>query len=153
MFLIDAVMIKPMLDLQFANEFLGDLGVPSPQHVVIPMSSLPEHGGMILSMRDYLVFPRGADVIDFGFEYEIPRGPLPEPGTKRRPQGYSPASSTICHYLLDRGALKSNSIQVLATGEEAISRASERGVVLVGAFGYAMPRGNFPNQYYILMFG
>ncbi|KAG9062677.1 hypothetical protein KI688_004981 [Linnemannia hyalina] len=139
-FLIDAVMIKPMLDLQFANEFLGDLGVPSPQQVVVPMSSLPEHGGMILSMRDYLVFPRGADVIDFGFEYELPRGPLPEPGTKRRPQGYSPASNTICHYLLDRGALKANMIQVLATGEEAISRASERGVVLVGAFGYAMPR-------------
>ncbi|KAG0253018.1 hypothetical protein BG011_006597 [Mortierella polycephala] len=139
-FLIDAVMVKPMLDLQFANEFLADLGVPSPQQVVVPMSSLPEHGGMILSMRDYLVFPRGADVIDFGFEYEIPRGPLPEPGAKRRPRGYSPASNMICHYLLDRGALKSNMIQVLATGEEAIARASERGVVLVGAFGYAMPR-------------
>ncbi|KAF9316871.1 hypothetical protein BG003_001461 [Podila horticola] len=139
-FLIDALMVRPMLDMQFANEFLADLGVPSPQSVVVPMSSLPEHGGMILSMRDHLVFPRGADVIDFGFEYEMPRGPVPEPGTKRRPQGYSPASNTICHYLLDRGALKSNVIQVLATGEEALSRASERGVVLVGAFGYAMPR-------------
>ncbi|KAG0004908.1 hypothetical protein BGZ79_007696 [Entomortierella chlamydospora] len=139
-FLIDTVMVKPLLDIQFANEFLSDLGVPSPHSAVVPMSSLPEHGGMILSMRDYLVFPRGADVIDFGFEYDVPRGPLPEPGTRRRPQGHSPASNTICHYLLDRGALKSNMIQVLATGEEAISRASERGVVLVGAFGYAMPR-------------
>ncbi|KAG0346865.1 hypothetical protein BG004_000670 [Podila humilis] len=139
-FLIDALMVRPMLDMQFANEFLADLGVPSPQHVVVPMSSLPEHGGMILSMRDHLVFPRGADVIDFGFEYETPRGPVPEQGAKRRPIGYSPASNTICHYLLDRGALKSNMIHVLATGEEALSRASERGVVLVGAFGYAMPR-------------
>ncbi|KAF8976629.1 hypothetical protein BGZ46_008111 [Entomortierella lignicola] len=139
-FLIDAVMVKPLLDLQFANEFLSDLGVLSPQHAVVPMSSLPEHGGMILSMRDHLVFPRGADVIDFGFEYEIPRGPPPESGTRRRPLGYSPASNTICHYLLDRGALKGNMIQVLATGEEALSRASERGVVLVGAFGYATPR-------------
>ncbi|KAI1321834.1 hypothetical protein EDD11_000110 [Mortierella claussenii] len=139
-FLIDAVMVKPLLDLQFANEFLSDLGVPSPQQVVVPMSSLPEHGGMILSMRDHLMFPRGADVIDFGFEYDVPRGPLPEPGTRRRPQGHSPASNTICHYLLDRGALKANMIQVLATGEEALSRASERGVVLVGAFGYATPR-------------
>ncbi|KAI8602045.1 hypothetical protein EDD21DRAFT_89405 [Dissophora ornata] len=139
-FLIDTVMVKPLLDLQFANEFLSDLGVPLPQQVVVPMSSLPEHGGMILSMRDHLVFPRGADVIDFGFEYENPRGPLPDPGTRRRPQGYPPASNTICHYLLDRGALKSNMIQVLATGEEALARASERGVVLVGAFGYAMPR-------------
>ncbi|KAF9998297.1 hypothetical protein BGZ65_006205, partial [Modicella reniformis] len=139
-FLIDAVMVKPLLDLKFANEFLSDLGVPLPHQVVIPMSSLPEHGGMILSMRDYLVFPKGADVIDFGFEYEMPRGPLPELGTRQRPQGYSPASNTICHYLLDRGALKSNMVQVLATGEEALARASERGVVLVGAFGYAMPR-------------
>ncbi|KAK3816616.1 MAG: hypothetical protein J3Q66DRAFT_342984 [Benniella sp.] len=139
-FLIDAIMVKPLLDIQFANEFLTDMGVPAPHQVVIPMSSLPEHGGMILSMRDYLVFPKGADVIDFGFEYEIPRGPLPEPGTRLRPHGYPPASNTICHYLLDRGALKSNMIQVLATGEEALARASERGVVLVGAFGYAMPR-------------
>lgn len=139
-FLIDSVMVKPLLDLQFANEFLTDMGVPWPHQVVVPMSSLPEHGGMILSMRDHLVFPKGADVIDFGFEYDIPRGALPEPGTRRRPRGYPPASNTICHYLLDRGALKSNTIQVLATGEEAIARASERGVVLVGAFGYAMPR-------------
>ncbi|KAF9431114.1 hypothetical protein BGZ94_008889 [Podila epigama] len=139
-FLIDTVMVRPLLDIQFANEFLADLGVPLPQNVVVPMSSLPEHGGMILSMRDYLVYPRGADVIDFGFEYEVPRGPLPPPGAKRRPHGYPPTSHTICHYLLDRGALKSNMIQVLATGEEAISRASERGVILVGAFGYAMPR-------------
>ncbi|KAF9438250.1 hypothetical protein BGZ76_008983 [Entomortierella beljakovae] len=139
-FLVDAIMVKPLLDIQFANEFLSDLGVLAPHNVVVSMSSLPEHGGMILSMRDHLVFPRGADVIDFGFEYEMPRGPPPEAGTRRRPQGYSPASNTTCHYLLDRGALKSNMIHVLATGEEALSRASERGVVLVGAFGYAMPR-------------
>ncbi|KAG0223249.1 hypothetical protein BGW42_006007, partial [Actinomortierella wolfii] len=139
-FLIDTVMVRPLLDQRFANEFLTDLGVPNPQQVVVPMSSLPEHGGMILSMRDHLLFPRGADVIDFGFEYDIPRGPLPEPGSKPRPRGHSPASDAICHYLLDRGALKSNVIQILATGEEALARASERGVVLVGAFGYAMPR-------------
>ncbi|KAF9581566.1 hypothetical protein BGW38_001374 [Lunasporangiospora selenospora] len=139
-FLIDTVIVKPMLDIKLANEFLADLGVPSPQDVVVPMCSLPEHGGMILSMRDYLIYPRGADVIDFGFEYQLPRGPVPEPGTRRRPQGHPPMSNMICHYLLDRGALKSNMIQVLATGEEAIMRASERGVVLVGAFGYAMPR-------------
>ncbi|KAF9165146.1 hypothetical protein DFQ26_000536 [Actinomortierella ambigua] len=139
-FLIDTVMVRPLLDQRLASEFLTDLGVPQPHHVVVPMSSLPEHGGMVLSMRDQLLFPRGADVIDFGFEYDRPRGPVPEPGAKPRPRGHSPASEAICHYLLDRGALKSNVIQILATGEEALARASERGVVLVGAFGYAMPR-------------
>ncbi|KAI8363224.1 hypothetical protein B0O80DRAFT_492369 [Mortierella sp. GBAus27b] len=148
-FLIDTVMIHPMLDRRFASEFLAPLGITEPEKVVVPMSSLPEHGGMILSMRDHLMFPRDANLIDFGFEYDIPRTPaldlsaehgLGDTEPQKRPRGHSTDSDTICYYLLDRGALGKNVIKVVATGEQAIQRAVERGVVLVGAFGYATPR-------------
>ncbi|KAF9107721.1 hypothetical protein BGX27_008630 [Mortierella sp. AM989] len=144
-FLIDAVMVQPIVDRQFAADFLTPLGVATPEKVVVPISSLPEHGGMILSMRDYLMFPRGADLIDFGFEYDVPRESISGSGVDKaqsspRPRGHSTDADSICHYLLDRKALKSSIIHVIATGEEAIQRASERGAILVGAFGYATPR-------------
>ncbi|KAF9988007.1 hypothetical protein BGZ65_000436 [Modicella reniformis] len=148
-FLIDTVVVRPILNRRFASEFLAPLHVIQPEKVVVPMCSLPEHGGMILSMRDHLMFPKEADLIDFGFEYDIPRTPALEvsvelgsrtPGSQPPPRGYSADSDTICHYLLDREALKNNLIKVVATGEQAIQRAAERGVILVGAFGYAVPR-------------
>lgn len=157
-FLIDTVVARPMLDRRLANEFLAPLGINEPEKIVIPMCSLPEHGGMILSMRDRLMFPKDANLIDFGFEYDIPRTPALELGAEQgfgmhgvppRPRGHSTDSDAICNYLLDRDALKSNVIKVVATGEEAIQRAAERGVVLVGAFGYATPRGKQRYQHYM----
>ncbi|KAF9352696.1 hypothetical protein BGX26_009506, partial [Mortierella sp. AD094] len=149
-FLIDTVTVQPIVDRQFASDFLTPLGVSNPEKVIIPISSLPEHGGMILSMRDHLMFPRGADLIDFGLEYDVPRELVVETGVGSgvggkaeplpRPRGHSTDSDTCCYYLLNREALKSSVIQVVATGEEAIKRVSERGAILVGAFGYATPR-------------
>ncbi|KAF9289372.1 hypothetical protein BGZ68_009486 [Mortierella alpina] len=147
-FLIDATAAQPQLDGDFATEFLAPLAVRHPEHVVVPMLTLPEHGGMILSMRDHLMFPRGADKIDFGFNYDIFHEPEPRDvdlgmrsGLQQRLEGYPAASDTICRYLLDREALKSNVIKVIATHDEAVKRASERGAVLVGTFGYATPLG------------
>ncbi|KAF9984747.1 DIP2 disco-interacting protein 2 C [Mortierella antarctica] len=145
-FLIDATAAQPQLDREFAMEFLSPLGVHHPEHAVVPMLTLPEHGGMILSMRDHLMFPRGADKIDFGFNYDMLNGPeskhfdlTMESGLQQRLKGYPAASETICHYLLDREALKNNIIKVVATREEAVERSTERGAVLVSAFGYATP--------------
>jgi len=154
-FLIDTAVVRPMLDRRLANDFLAPLGINEPEKIVTPICSLPEHGGMILSMRDHLMFPKDADLIDFGFEYDIPRTPALELGTElgsdmnglqSRPRGHSTDSDAICNYLLDREALKSNLIKIVATGEQAILRAAERGVVLVGAFGYATPRGKLYYQ-------
>ncbi|KAF9585149.1 hypothetical protein BGW38_003700 [Lunasporangiospora selenospora] len=136
-FLIDAFIVQPQLDRQLADEYLSDLGVQSARHVVLPFCSLPEHGGMILSMRDHLPFPRGADLIDFGFDYETKRGSAANSETAQPlPKGHSSASDTICHYLLDRRALRHGAIKVVATGDEALQRSTEIGVMLVGAFGY-----------------
>ncbi|KAF8932525.1 hypothetical protein BGZ58_007013 [Dissophora ornata] len=52
---------------------------------------------------------------------------------------YHPPSSLACgEYLLHRGALRSNRIAILATGDEAYRQRDEPGGVLVGAFGYAL---------------
>ena len=137
-FLIHTVMTQPQLDADFATKVLGPLGVPSAEQVVVPMSSLPEHGGMVLSMRDCLPFLAGADRLGFGFHF----GQSQEGQQQERLQRHSSNSETRCYYLLDWEALRSDWIKVLATGQDAVDRASDMGVVLVSAFGYASPQGN-----------
>jgi acyl-CoA synthetase (AMP-forming)/AMP-acid ligase II len=138
-FLIDTIVIQPQLDIDLAKKVLAPLGVTSPEQVVIPISTLPEHGGMVFSMRDYLPFPSGSSKFDLGLQ----RIQIQEVQLKQRfLQGHSRKSETRCFYLLDREALKTNWIEVLATGQDAIDRALEVGVVLVSAFGYASLQGN-----------
>ncbi|KAG0371320.1 hypothetical protein BGZ54_006609 [Gamsiella multidivaricata] len=140
-FLIDTIMVQPLVNRQFTKNFLKPLGVPSPETAVVPIASLPEHGGMILSMRDSLMFPQGVDQIDFGFQYGVPLHMEPgKGGSEPQPRACSTDADAICYYLLDREALKCNIIKVVDTGEEAIKGATKRGVVLVGAFGYTIPR-------------
>ncbi|KAF9087334.1 hypothetical protein BGX23_008193 [Mortierella sp. AD031] len=141
-FLVDTVAVQPKVDLDFANKFLAPLGVLSAEQVVVPMASLPEHGGMIFSMRDHLSFPPGADKIDFGFlrDHREPQKQQEQPGSQQLLGGHAPDSDTRCYYLLDREALKTNWIEVLATGQDAIDRAADMGVLLVSVFGYASPQ-------------
>ncbi|KAK3816861.1 MAG: hypothetical protein J3R72DRAFT_460915 [Linnemannia gamsii] len=129
-FLIDTVVTQPQMDLDLATKVLAPLGIASAEQVVVSMSSLPEHGGMILAMRDHLPIHSGSDKIDLG----LPRSQQPHV------QEISTPSETTCCYLLDREALKTNWIEVLATGQNAIDRALEMGVILVSAFGYSLPQ-------------
>ncbi|KAF9537836.1 hypothetical protein EC957_007575 [Mortierella hygrophila] len=135
-FLIDTVMIQPQLDADLATKVLGPLGVSCAEQVVVPMSSLSEHGGMILSMRDYLPFPTGAEKLGFGSPFDRNQDGQQQKQLRR----HSSNSETKCFYLLDREALKTDWIEVLATGQDAIDKSSEKGVVLVSAFGYASPQ-------------
>lgn len=135
-FLIDTVTIQPQLDTDLATKVLGPLGVPSAEQVVVPMSSLPEHGGMVLSMRDHLPFPTGADKLGSGFHFDQSQ----EGQQQKRLRPHSSNSETRCFFLLDREALKTDRIEVLATGQDAVDKASEMGVVLVSAFGYLPPQ-------------
>ncbi|KAG0349618.1 hypothetical protein BG004_000024 [Podila humilis] len=48
------------------------------------------------------------------------------------------SSFSSAEYLLQRNALRLNSIVVLATGDEAVRRMDEPGAILVGAFGYSL---------------
>lgn len=56
-FLIDTLSTNPALNERLAMEVLGNIGVSEPHDAVFPMVSLAEHGGMVLSLRDYLTPP------------------------------------------------------------------------------------------------
>lgn len=152
-FLIDTLSTNPALNERLATEVLGDMGVSEPHEAVFPMVSLAEHGGMVLSVRDYLTSPgsnigpmwdKAVDEPESLFEgtkeMQVRDKDRSMDGTVH--QGYPTHSHTVCRYLLDRHSLKHNLIKVVATGDEAVSRSTELGVMLVEAFGYATPQGN-----------
>ncbi|KAK3842203.1 MAG: hypothetical protein J3R72DRAFT_368260 [Linnemannia gamsii] len=130
---------------------------------LITFLSLPDHGGMIVSLRDPLGHPKSVETIELRKTHRMsvlpkPRRPsLDQPedagdqGTKKSSggaHGYgslmnNPVSSlTSGEYLLHRGALRANRIIVLATGKDAFSRRNEEGTILVGAFGYALAQSS-----------
>ncbi|KAI9025055.1 hypothetical protein CLU79DRAFT_699985 [Phycomyces nitens] len=53
--MIDTLVVQPETNEFIAEKLLRPLGnTENPLHVVCPVASLPEHGGMLLSFRDYL---------------------------------------------------------------------------------------------------
>ncbi|KAF9141798.1 hypothetical protein BGX30_004092 [Mortierella sp. GBA39] len=126
---------------------------------LITFLSLPDHGGMVVALRDPLTHPKGVDKIELRKTHRMsvlpkPRRPSLDQVDESNDQGgknsgvdahgygslmNSPVSSlTAGEYLLHRAALRANRIIVLATGKEAFDRRNEEGTVLVGAFGYAL---------------
>ncbi|KAK5810007.1 hypothetical protein F5H01DRAFT_415049 [Linnemannia elongata] len=126
---------------------------------LITFLSLPDHGGMIVALRDPLTHPKGVEKIELRKTHRMsvlpkPRRPSLDQVDDSNDQGgknsaadanghgslmNSPVSSlTSGEYLLHRAALRANRIVVLATGKEAFDRRNEEGAVLVGAFGYAL---------------
>lgn len=138
-----------------ADRWLRPLRNPRAREVVAPMLCLPEHGGMVISMRDWMGGEErmgcplkldlendgegGEDKKDSktdssqnGYSSLIGSGTSGPPNAKGRTE--------LSEVLLDREALKTNEVVVIAIGEEARKRAGdEPGTVRVGAFGYPIP--------------
>lgn len=151
MCLIDTLTV----DCEF-HEILGDrwlrpLRNPRANQLIAPMLCLPEHGGMIISIRDWL---GGEERMGcpLNIEEEEPdadektEDPTALNGyssligggvTKKRDQKKS--RTELTEILLDKEALKMNEVVVVALGEEARKRAGEPGTMRVGAFGYPIP--------------
>lgn len=154
--LIDALTVDPEFHEILADRWLKPLGNHRAREALAPMLCLPEHGGMVISMRDWV-----------GGEERM-GCPLAEPKERREPEegdespvdpkqstlmnGYSSLLSgpkvkeekekkpkEIMEVLLDKEALKTNEVVVLAVGEAAQARAEDPGVIRVGAFGYPIP--------------
>ena len=115
--------------------------------VVAPMLCLPEHGGAVISVRDWLGgeermgCPLGPED---GFENEedgetSPVDPRNTLNAFQRKASRKESRSDLSEVLLDKEALKTNEVVVLAMGEDAKRRAGEAGTVRVGAFGYPLP--------------
>jgi acyl-CoA synthetase (AMP-forming)/AMP-acid ligase II len=152
--LIDTLTVDSEFHEVLADRWLRPMRNPRARELVAPMLCLPEHGGMVISMRDWLggeermgcplKLDIGSDTesVEKVDEKEKPSGPgfgsLIGGGstTPTEQQGRTELSEV----LLDREALKTNEVVVVAIGEEARKKASsEPGTVRVGAFGFPIP--------------
>ena len=143
------------VDSEF-HEILGDRWLrpmrnPRATELIAPMLTLPEHGGMIISVRDWL---GGEERLGcpLGNENEEEEEEVKEEDATA-PNGYTSliggpttkkanrkkGRTELTEVLLDKEALKMNEVLVVAIGEEVKKRANEPGTLRVGAFGYPIP--------------
>lgn len=153
--MIDTLTVDPEFHELLADRWLKPLRNPRAREVVCPMLCLPEHGGMVISMRDWL---GGEEQMGCPLIHEMDRDKLEEQGKKEEANssrtGFGSSligggSKTgkkekpfddLGEVLLDKEALKTNDIVVLAMGSEAREKAaSYPNAVRCGAFGYPIP--------------
>ena len=151
--LIDTLTVDCEFHEVLADRWLRPMRNPRARELVAPMLCLPEHGGMIVSIRDWL----GGEE-RMGCPLSTPQPDSDEEKADRAPDsavsnGYSsliggsrlPRSNRqknrteLAEVLLDKEALKTNEVVVVATGDEVQKRANEPGTLRVGAFGYPIP--------------
>ncbi|OQE20182.1 hypothetical protein PENFLA_c017G02621 [Penicillium flavigenum] len=157
--LIDTLTLDPEFHEILADRWLRPMRNPRAREIVAPMLCLPEHGGMVISMRDWL---GGEERMGCSLTHEM--DPATRDDAKKEDEnlaksetktgfgssllgGGSRVSTTkqspkneLSEVLLDKEALKSNEVVVLAMGEDARKYAgSMPHAVRVGAFGYPIP--------------
>ncbi|RMZ82731.1 hypothetical protein DV738_g1503, partial [Chaetothyriales sp. CBS 135597] len=157
--MIDTLTVDSDFHELLADRWLRPLRNPRAREVVAPMLCLPEHGGMIISMRDWLGgedrmgcvltqdLDHGHDAEQHykessalgathaaGFGSSLIGGGGPKKPVKQR------STDDLGQVLLDKEALKTNDIVVLAMGAEASAKAeSYPNAVRCGAFGCPIP--------------
>lgn len=150
--LIDALTVDAEFHEILADRWLRPLGNTRARDVVAPMLCLPEHGGMVISMRDWLGGEeRMGCALSRPDDDESENEAHSDEDEKPPVVGYSSLLSggiaretgkkvaELAEVLLDKEALKTNDVVVLAIGEEAQKRAGDAGTVRVGTFGYPIP--------------
>ncbi|KAG9257121.1 acyl CoA ligase-like protein [Emericellopsis atlantica] len=157
--LIDTLTVDSEFHEVLADRWLRPLRNARARDAVAPMLCLPEHGGMIISMRDWLGGEQRMGVplnLELGSEED---SGVEEVDDEKREDTAAPSTgfgsllvgnttkkteqrsnTEVNEVLLDREALKTNEVVVLAVGEEARKKAeNDPGAVRVGAFGYPIP--------------
>lgn len=156
--LIDTLTVDSEFHEVLADRWLRPLRNSRAREVVAPMLCLPEHGGMVISVRDWL---GGEERMGCPLKLDMGEDTDSEPDKEEEKEKDQPTASNgfgsllgggttttkekevkneLGEALLDREALKTNEVVVLAIGDEARKRAStEPGTVRVGAFGYPIP--------------
>ncbi|KAK5663866.1 hypothetical protein OQA88_72 [Cercophora sp. LCS_1] len=155
--LIDTLTVDSEFNELLADRWFRPLRNPRAREVVAPMLCLPEHGGMMISIRDWL---GGEERMGCPLKLDMSDGESEDEKEKEKEEQKPPlsngfgsllgggtvtatekrAKTELSEVLLDREALKSNEVVVIAIGEEAKKRsASDPDTVRVGAFGYPIP--------------
>ncbi|KAI9721579.1 MAG: hypothetical protein M1828_005069 [Chrysothrix sp. TS-e1954] len=143
--LIDALAVDSEFHEILADRWFKPMRNDRAREVVAPMLCLPEHGGMIVSVRDWLGGEeRMGCPLDIVEQQEVNDGEGDAynslvGGEKSKRPMKSKGTNDLTEVLLDKEALKTNEVVVLAIGEEARRRAHEPGIVRAGAFGYPIP--------------
>ena len=157
--LIDTLTVDCEFHEVLADRWLRPMRNPRARELVAPMLCLPEHGGMVISMRDWLGGEErmGCPLkLDMGSDTASEDGKVEEKEKEKEKSpgagfgsliGGGTTTSTqeqgrteLSEVLLDRESLKTNEVVVIAIGEEARKKASsEPGTVRVGAFGFPIP--------------
>ncbi|KAF7593269.1 hypothetical protein BBP40_011726 [Aspergillus hancockii] len=158
--LIDTLTVDAEFHEILADRWLRPMRNPRAREIVAPMLCLPEHGGMVVSVRDWL---GGEERMGCSLTHEM--DPNEREDAKKEEKllgktkdnsgfgssllggGSSPAPTSkeqtkneLQEVLLDKEALKSNEIVVLAMGEDARKFAGAMPhAVRVGSFGYPIP--------------
>jgi len=153
--LIDTLTVDSEFHEVLADRWLRPMRNPRARELVAPMLCLPEHGGMVISMRDWL---GGEERMGCPLKLDM-GGDTESIEEKKEEKDQSPGDAfgsligggttapteqqgrtELSEVLLDREALKTNEVVVVAIGEEARKKASsEPGTVRVGAFGFPIP--------------
>ncbi|KAI4205990.1 MAG: hypothetical protein LQ346_001369 [Caloplaca aetnensis] len=150
--LIDTLTVDSEFHEILADRWLRPLRNPRARELVAPMLCLPEHGGMVISIRDWLGGEErmGCPLTSETHEtHEEKKDETPAfPGTTygsligggtTQPQDQK-GRTELSEVLLDKESLKTNEVVVVAMGDEVKKRAgNEPGTVRVGAFGYPIP--------------
>lgn len=153
--LIDSLTVDSEFHEILADRWLRPLRNTRARELVAPMLCLPEHGGMVISVRDWLggeermgcsLGFHASDDDDSHDDKKDINVPLPGNGYgsllgggPRKPAGPK-ARTELSEILLDKESLKTNEVVIIAMGDEARRRAdNEPGTVRVGAFGYPIP--------------
>ncbi|KAL4809188.1 hypothetical protein BDV18DRAFT_76531 [Aspergillus unguis] len=155
--LIDTLTVDSEFHEVLADRWLRPMRNPRAREIVAPMLCLPEHGGMVISVRDWL---GGEERMGCPLTHEM--DPIQDEEDKKEanadktensgfgssllgggPIATAPAQPTTIELgeaLLDKEALKNNEVVVLAIGDDARKFANTMpNAVRVGAFGYPIP--------------
>lgn len=164
--LIDTLTVDSEFHEVLADRWLRPLRNPNAREIVAPMLCLPEHGGMVISMRDWLGGEErmGCPLkLDLGSDDESDGEKVEQPAAKDREpvRGFGSliggggggntvttptkqgGRTELSEVLLDREALKTNEVVIVAIGEEVRKKVGNTGeppgTVRVGAFGFPLP--------------
>ncbi|GIZ36968.1 hypothetical protein CKM354_000043200 [Cercospora kikuchii] len=150
--LIDSLTVDTEFHEILADRWLKPMRNQRARELVAPMLALPEHGGMIISVRDWLGGEErmGCPLTIQQDEEEDsdsdPGSPttngytsLLDGSTASKKKAQKTSRTELSEVLLDKESLKTNEVVIIALGEEARKRANEPGTVRAGAFGYPIP--------------
>lgn len=151
--LIDTLTVDSEFHEILADRWLRPMRNPRSRDLVAPMLCLPEHGGMIISMRDWLGGEERMgcplNIEDSQDSDDDLNSPTPGAGNgytslldganSEKKRAKKRGATELSEVLLDKESLKTNEVVVLAMGDDARKRANEPGTVRAGAFGYPLP--------------